>query len=147
PEPGLAFPDRRSRRHAGRHDADRPRRSRDIQAYRRHFLVAFPTALYFSAPMAFRFGGRIADTAVGFAGGILGGLAGLSGPLPILWASIRGWGKDQRRGVFQIFNWTVLATAFCLHVASGLVHWEVVRLALLAFPATVCGAWIGARFY
>lgn len=111
------------------------------------FLVAFPTALYFSAPMAFRFGGRIADTAVGFAGGILGGLAGLSGPLPILWASIRGWGKDQRRGVFQIFNWTVLATAFCLQVASGLVHWEVVRLALLAFPATVCGAWIGARFY
>ena len=69
-------------------------------------LLVFPTALYFiRKPMAFRFGGRIADACVGFAGGILGGLAGLSGPLPTLWASIRGWTKDQRRGVFQIFNW------------------------------------------
>ena len=49
--------------------------------------------------------------AVGFAGGILGGLAGLSGPLPTLWASVRGWTKDQRRGVFQIFNGTVLGAA------------------------------------
>src|SRR6266487_3872163 len=39
---------------------------------------------------------------IGFAGGILGGLAGLSGVLPTLWASVRGWGKDERRGVFQI---------------------------------------------
>src|SRR5579864_9264123 len=46
------------------------------------FLLVFPVALYFSAPMAFTFGGRFADAAVGFAGGILGGLAGLSGPLP-----------------------------------------------------------------
>jgi hypothetical protein len=34
------------------------------------------------------------DALVGFAGGILGGLAGLSGPLPTLWASVRGRGKD-----------------------------------------------------
>src|SRR5690348_13303504 len=76
------------------------------------FLLAFPTLLYFiRTPLAFRFGGRVADAAVGFAGGILGGLAGLSGPLPILWASIRGWDKDARRGIFQTFNWTVLLTA------------------------------------
>ena len=75
-------------------------------------LLVFPAALYFiRTPMAFRFGGRAADAAVGFAGGILGGLAGLSGPLPTLWASVRGWTKDQRRGVFQIFNGTVLGAA------------------------------------
>jgi uncharacterized protein len=54
--------------------------------------------------MAFRFGGRAADTGIGFAGEILGGLAGLSGPIPILWASMRSWGKDERRGIFQTFN-------------------------------------------
>jgi len=54
-------------------------------------LLVFPTALFFiRKPMALPVGGRGADAAVGFAGGILGGLAGLSGPLPILWASIRG---------------------------------------------------------
>ncbi|MBV9460973.1 MAG: sulfite exporter TauE/SafE family protein [Bradyrhizobium sp.] len=110
-------------------------------------LLIFPTALYFSGPMAFTIGGRFADAAIGFAGGILGGLAGLSGPLPILWASVRGWGKDERRGVFQIFNWTVLLSALCLQVASGLVARDVIWLAALAFPATVAGSWLGARLY
>jgi uncharacterized protein len=110
-------------------------------------LLVFPTALYFSAPMAFEFGGRIADGIIGFIGGILGGLAGLSGPPPILWASIRGWGKDERRGIFQTFNWTVLFIALCLQAAGGLVGREVIWLAVLAFPATIIGTWIGARLY
>lgn len=112
------------------------------------FLLLFPTALYFQrAPIAFKFGGKWADGAIGFAGGILGGLAGLSGPLPILWASLRGWGKGKRRGLFQTFNWTVLAAALCIQTFSGLVGLEVVWLALLAFPATLAGAWLGARTY
>jgi uncharacterized protein len=110
-------------------------------------LLVFPTALYFSAPMSFDFGGKIADGIIGFIGGILGGLAGLSGPPPILWASIRGWGKAERRGVFQTFNWTVLFVALCLQTASGLVAREVIWLAALAFPATVLGSWLGARLY
>jgi uncharacterized protein len=111
-------------------------------------LLVFPTALYFQrTPMAFTFGGRVADAAVGFAGGILGGLAGLSGPLPILWASVRGWGKEERRGIFQTFNWTVLSAALCVQVASGLVRLEVIWLALLALPGTILGAWLGARIY
>jgi hypothetical protein len=110
-------------------------------------LLVFPTALYFSAPMAFDFGGKIADGVVGLIGGILGGLAGLSGPPPILWASIRGWDKDERRGVFQTFNWTVLFVALGLQTASGLVGREVIWLAVLAFPGTVLGSWIGARLY
>ena len=111
-------------------------------------LLVFPTALFFiRKPMAFRFGGRIADACVGFAGGILGGLAGLSGPLPILWATVRGWGKDERRGIFQIFNWTVLLAALGLQAGTGFVALEVVWLALLALPATIFGAWLGARVY
>jgi uncharacterized protein len=111
------------------------------------FLLIFPAALYVSAPVAFGFGGKLADTAIGFAGGILGGLAGLSGPLPILWASIRGWGKHERRGIFQIFNWTILFVAFVLQLATGLIGREVFWLAVLTFPGTILGAWLGARLY
>jgi uncharacterized protein len=111
-------------------------------------LLMFPTALYFNrAPVAVSFGGRVADAMVGFAGGILGGLAGLSGPLPILWASVRGWGKNERRGVFQTFNWTVLLAALCLQAGTGFVTREVVWLALLALPSTIFGAWLGARTF
>jgi uncharacterized protein len=112
------------------------------------FLLVFPAALYFQRkPLAFKFGGKLADGAIGFAGGILGGLAGLSGPLPILWASVRGWGKEARRGIFQTFNWTVLVTALCLQIATGLVKPDLIWLVLIAFPGTLIGAWLGARLY
>jgi len=111
------------------------------------FLLVFPIALYLSPEMKLSFGGKGADAAVGLAGGILGGLAGLSGPLPILWASVRGWSKDVRRGIFQIFNVTVLFVALCWQAASGLIERQVVGLALLALPGTIIGAWIGARLY
>ncbi len=111
-------------------------------------LLIFPTALYFQRrPMAIKFGGKPFDGAIGFAGGILGGLAGLSGPLPILWASVRGWNKEQRRGIFQTFNFTVLATALLLQAFAGFVTGEVLALAVVTFPATVAGAWLGARIY
>jgi uncharacterized membrane protein YfcA len=111
-------------------------------------LLVFPVALLINRrPMAFRFGGKFADGAIGFAGGIMGGLAGLSGPLPTLWASIRGWGKGERRGVFQIFNWTILLAALCLQIAGGLVKPEIGWLALIAFPGTIFGAWVGAKLY
>ncbi len=112
------------------------------------FLLVFPVALHFNRDLpALHFGGKAADGAIGFAGGILGGLAGLSGPLPILWASLRGWGKHERRGVFQTFNWTVLAAALCLRVFSGSVDPYVVWLTLFALPGTIVGAWLGARVY
>jgi uncharacterized protein len=123
----------------------------DPQVFKLSFgvlLLVFPAALYFNrAPVAPNFGGRAADSIVGFAGGILGGLAGLSGPIPILWANLRGWGKDERRGIFQTFNWTVLTASLCLQAGSGFVDAEVLTLALLAVPATLFGAWIGVRTY
>jgi uncharacterized protein len=111
-------------------------------------LLVFPAALYFQrAPVALSIGGKIADTAIGFAGGLLGGLAGLSGPVPILWASVRGWGKDERRGLFQIFNWTILTAAMVAQGGSGLITRETMWLALLVTPATIGGAWLGTRTY
>jgi uncharacterized protein len=111
-------------------------------------LLLFPVALLVSrSPVAIRFGGKLADGAIGFVGGILGGLAGMSGPLPTLWASVRGWNKGERRGVFQIYNWTVLVAALCLQLASGLVKPEVGWLSVIALPGTVLGAWAGAKFY
>jgi uncharacterized membrane protein YfcA len=111
-------------------------------------LLVFPVALHFNRDLpATRAGGRLADGAIGFGGGILGGLAGLSGPLPTLWASVRGWGKDQRRGVFQLYNLTVLAVAFGLQFAGGLVDQTMTWPALVALPGTILGAWLGTRAY
>jgi uncharacterized membrane protein YfcA len=92
-------------------------------------------------------GGRTADSAIGFAGGILGGLAGLSGPLPTVWATLRGWSKDERRGVFQVFNLAILSAVVLWHLASGLVGPEFGWLIGMALPGTFTGAWLGAHAY
>ena len=94
-----------------------------------------------------RWGGRIADAVVGLGGGVLGGLAGLSGPLPTLWAGLRGWEKDARRGVFQAFNFSILTFALVSQTVAGLMTAELGRLVLIALPGTLAGAWLGRRVY
>ena len=92
-------------------------------------------------------GGAAADSAIGLAGGILGGLAGLSGILPTLWAELRGWEKDARRAVFQGYNLSILAFALMSQGTAGILTAELGRLLLIALPGTIVGAWIGRRIY
>ena len=87
------------------------------------------------------------DVAVGLASGVLGGLAGLSGVLPTIWSRFQGWSKDERRGVLQGFNLTVLALSAGVQAASGLVTRDVLLLFVLALPATLAASWLGQRAY
>jgi hypothetical protein len=92
-------------------------------------------------------GGRAADGVVGFIGGILGALAGLSGVIPVVWTDIRGWTKEQRRGVLQIFNMTVLSLALVSHAVSGMFTRQVGMIAIIVLPGTIAGAWLGSFIY
>lgn len=89
----------------------------------------------------------IADGLIGLGGGILGGLAALSGPLPTIWARFKGWDKAEQRGVFQAFNLSILTIVAVAQSFAGLMTFEVGRLALLALPGTILGAWLGRRAY
>ena len=92
-------------------------------------------------------GGRPADGFVGFAGGVLGGLTALSGALPVVWTDIRGWAKEQRRGVIQAFNIAILSLALISHAMSGLLTRQVGLDVAIALPGTIGGAWLGAFVY
>jgi uncharacterized membrane protein YfcA len=92
-------------------------------------------------------GGQNANAFAGLCGGILGGLSGLSGPLPTMWITLRGWGKDHRRGVMQAYNLAVLALALVIHTVTGLITREMFVLLLFAMPGTLAGAWLGSRTY
>ena len=80
---------------------------------------------------------------IGFGGGILGGAAGLSGPLPTLWCGLKGWGKGEQRAVFQTFNLTILSGALVSYGVGGVLTAEVARLALIGLPGTLLGVWAG----
>ena len=90
---------------------------------------------------------RWAESVVGFAGGVLGGLAALSGVLPTVWASLNDWRKDERRIFFQAFNFTVLAAMLAASAVSGLIGVRSIVAFAVAAPATLIGASIGLAIY
>jgi uncharacterized membrane protein YfcA len=92
-------------------------------------------------------GGRLADASVGFVGGVMGGMASLSGPAPTIWLQLRGWAKGEQRGVNQPFNMAVLAAALLSAAAAGLLDRAFLVWAVITLPASLIGAWIGLLVY
>jgi uncharacterized membrane protein YfcA len=58
--------------------------------------------LFVAGRMRLNIGGIAGNVLVGFGGGILGGLIAFPGPLPIMWASLQDWTKDQKRAFFSV---------------------------------------------
>ncbi len=94
-----------------------------------------------------RRGGKLADSIIGLGGGVLGGFAGLAGPLPLIWLQLRGGPSVQQRATYQPFNLVVLIMACVGMALSGQVTLNVLTAALICFPATFIGALLGARAY
>ncbi len=92
-------------------------------------------------------GGRAADAMIGTGGGVLGGLAGLSGVLPLVWLQLRGGDSGEQRAVYQPFNLIVLALAGIGMTISGQIDRHVMIVAGLCLPATLAGAWVGVKAY
>ncbi|MBM3643850.1 MAG: sulfite exporter TauE/SafE family protein [Alphaproteobacteria bacterium] len=98
-------------------------------------------------PPVVRGGGRIADAAIGFGGGFLGGLASISGPLPIVWAQLRGWGKDEQRGITQPYNMAILAFVLVAAAVGGLLDLSFLFWAAIALPISMLGTRAGLAVY
>jgi uncharacterized protein len=91
--------------------------------------------------------GRAADSAVGFLNGVLGGATGLAGILPTIWATLRGWSRDEQRAVFQptavaTFLMTILALG-----GVGAITLDIMRLFLIGLPALMVGSALGWTLY
>jgi uncharacterized membrane protein YfcA len=92
-------------------------------------------------------GGRRAEAAIGLASGVLGGLAGLSGMLPTVWAAVKGWPKHERRVFFQAFNMTILSAMLLASLVQGLIGVRFLAALTVALPGTLIGARLGALLY
>jgi uncharacterized membrane protein YfcA len=112
------------------------------------FLVSYTGWRLSARPALVRmWGGQIADGLVGFGGGVLGGVAGLSGPLPTIWCGLRGWPADVQRGVYQPYNLTILGIVLCVYTTQGVMTPQTWGLALICLPATLLGAYLGTCLY
>ena len=92
-------------------------------------------------------GGRGLDAVVGGIGGLLGGLGGLSGSVPAIWTQMRGWKRDVRRAIMQVYNIAMHVTTLVVYKAAGALNvtsWKL--FAITAAPMLVASLY-GVRLY
>jgi uncharacterized protein len=92
-------------------------------------------------------GGRVADAGVGLLGGVMAPISGFSGLAPALWASLRGYNKDEHRAVLQNFNLIVLSATVASNIWSGrLTRAHVPQMAIVAGTLVLPAIW-GSKIY
>jgi len=92
-------------------------------------------------------GGRLADAFVGWIGGIMCGIAGLNGPAPTLWTTLRGWERDRQRAAFQTFSLVTQTLTITTYFAAGIIQAGTTRLFAVVVPAMLIPTLLGARLY
>jgi len=83
------------------------------------------------------------DVGVGFAGGVLGGAAAVSGAIPAMWLSIRPWTKSETRAVLQPFNVAILSTTICLLFFKGAYDGPALTAMFITVPTGLAAAQLG----
>jgi len=92
-------------------------------------------------------GGRWADAGVGLLGGVMAPLSGFSGLAPALWATLRGYTKDEHRAVLQNFNLVVLAATFASLVWSGRARMDHLPQMGIVAASLVVPSVYGSKIY
>ncbi len=92
-------------------------------------------------------GGKIADGVVGIASGFLGGSTGLAGIPVIIWATLRGWSKDEQRAVFQPVVVGIFIMTLVWFGGSQMLTKDTLRLFVIGLPAVLLGTWLGLKLY
>lgn len=87
------------------------------------------------------------DGMAGFAGGVLGGIGGMSGPVPTLWTTVRGWGKELQRGMLMAFNIAMHVTTMTVYFMTGAITREALVMFAWITPALIIPAIIGVQLF
>jgi uncharacterized membrane protein YfcA len=112
------------------------------------FLVAYAAYALLRPPLRpVLAGGRLADGGIGMVGGVMGGMAGLSGAIPVLWCDLRGWGKEIGRGVYQPFNIAMHVLALAGMAIAGILTQTVWTAFAICLPGIVIGTFAGLKLY
>jgi uncharacterized membrane protein YfcA len=91
--------------------------------------------------------GRLHNAAVGFGGGLVGGLTAMPGALPTMWCDLRGMPKDQQRGLVQPYITAMQLFALALLMSRNGVSTKVLLDLTLSLPALIAGAALGVVIF
>jgi len=67
--------------------------------------------------------------------------------VPTLWATLRGFGKDEQRAVIQNFNLSMLLVTMGVYLGSGGVTVQMLPYFAIVAPAMLIPTFLGTRLY
>ncbi len=88
-----------------------------------------------------------ADSTVGFASGLLGGAASLSGVLPTMWCALQPWSKHEVSALLRPFNVIVLGIAATVYAFKGYYTLDTLIMMAIALPSTIIATQIGLALF
>ena len=87
------------------------------------------------------------DAAIGLGNGVLGALAGLSGVLPTVWASMKPWPKLKIRALLQPHSIGVLSISAIAMLFPDAFTETLLLAFLLAVPVSLIASQIGVTIF
>lgn len=112
------------------------------------FLICYCSAMLMARHLpVVTAGGRVLDAVVGWIGGVMGGLGGLTGPAPTLWCTLRGWDRDTQRSVFQSFNLTMQLFTLAGYAVCGTLTRGVAIVFAVMVPVAILPTLAGILLY
>lgn len=111
------------------------------------FMIGYSLFMLAAPRLVLRRAGPVADSAIGFVGGVMSGSVGLSGAVPTAWSMLRGWSPGEARAVYQPFNLPVMLVTLAGLVGGGVIDRTHAYYAALCVPMLPIGVWLGIRAY
>ncbi|MFO1109026.1 MAG: sulfite exporter TauE/SafE family protein [Bradyrhizobium sp.] len=106
------------------------------------FMLLQPTAARRGAEP-----GYVRQVAVGFGGGLIGGLTAMPGALPTMWCDLRGLPKERQRAIVQPYITTLQIFALAVMGSRGGLSRDLALQLVLYLPALAVGAWLGIAIF
>lgn len=114
------------------------------------FFMLFYTAFFLlrkSLKKLFTRERPVCDALSGFAGGVMGGAASLSGVVPTMWCALQPWDKFETSAVLRPYNVVILTLVFVWYIAAGHVSMATWIYTALAFPVTMVFSRLGVASF
>ena len=111
------------------------------------FLVCYSTYMLLRPRLMISGGGRYAEIAAGFAGGITGGATGFPGAVPTIWCNMRGLSKDEQRGIVQPFILLMQIATLIYFSKIGILASSTWTSYFWCAPVVVLGTWLGLQLF
>lgn len=89
----------------------------------------------------------VTTSAIGFAGGVVGGLSAFPGALPTIWCDLRGFPKDVKRGMTQPYIALMQFLGILLVFLQGDLSTEFLPKLLWSLPAVIAGSVLGLALF